>query len=59
MRNANIQVAALSLNNDGIVFQGGAAPISNVYVSQINVAQARAGRKEGLSGAGHVGGRGH
>ncbi|KAL4442044.1 hypothetical protein ABPG77_011305 [Micractinium sp. CCAP 211/92] len=39
VRNANIQVAALSLNNDGIVFQGGAAPISNVYVSQINVAQ--------------------
>lgn len=42
VRNANIQVAHLSMNNDGIVFQGSAAPISNVYVSHISVAQARA-----------------
>lgn len=47
VRNANIQVAQLAMNSDGIVFEGGAAPISNVYVSSINVAQARAPRVHG------------
>ncbi|KAL4427827.1 hypothetical protein ABPG75_001916 [Micractinium tetrahymenae] len=39
VRNANIQVAHLSMNNDAIVFEGGSTLTSNVYVSHVSVAQ--------------------